>query len=90
MLFVALLKVRAGTEQERIARRLKWHYPEEISVEGECWLQNSDPEGIIIFKTDSFASMMQLGAAWNDVYDVSIFPAVAAEEGLELARQMMG
>ncbi len=89
MLFAALFKVKSGTEQERVARRLQWEVPEGIEIEAEYWLHTPDLESICIFAADSFAAMMQVTGAWNDVYDVSISPAIAAEEGLELAKQML-
>ncbi len=88
MLFAALMKVRAGTEQERVARRLKWDVPEEISVVGEYWLHTSEPEVLLIFEADSFSAMMQVTSDWSDVYHVDIFPAICAEEGIQMAEQM--
>ena len=90
MLFVGLLKARAGTEQERAGRRLAWQIPDGIEVKAEYWLQTTDPESIFVFEADSFAAMMQISGEWNDLFDVSIFPAIEAKEGLEMLEQMMG
>lgn len=89
MLFIALFKVKAGSEEERAGRRLKWQVPEGINVVAEYWLQTPDPEAITIFKSDSFASMMQYSSAWSDLYDINMIPATTAEEGLEIVKQMM-
>ncbi len=89
MLFVALYEVRAGTEEERIARRLEWELPEGITIEAEFWLHTPVPEVIFVFAADSFADMLQITGAWNDLYDISIFPAVRGEDGMDMARQMM-
>ena len=89
MLFVALLKATASTTNERIARRAQWQYPEGIRPVAEYWLQTADPTVIAIFETDSVAPIMATLAEWGDVFDISVVPAVTAEEGLQLAQQMM-
>ncbi len=90
MLFVALFNVRAGTEEERVGRRLQWQFPERIKQVAEYWLHSTKPEVISVFEANSFAEMMQITAVWNDVYDIRIFPAIEAEEGTEVVKQMMG
>jgi hypothetical protein len=89
MLFVALGKVRAGTVQERTARRLEWRYPEGAKVVAEYWLQTQDPNVITVFEADTIAPIMAATTPWDDVFDFTIVPAVSAEEGLEIARHMM-
>ncbi len=89
MLFVALLKATAGTTNERTARRAQWQYPEGIQPVAEYWLQTADPTVVSIFEADSVAPIMATLAEWGDVFDISVFPAVTAEEGLQLAQQMM-
>ena len=89
MLFVGLLKVRAGTEEERVARRLQWQIPEGIKAVGEYWLHTTDPEVIVIFEADSYPPMLMFTAAWNEVYDITIVPATSAEDGIEMVKQMM-
>lgn len=37
MLCIAMAKVKAGTPQERIARRAEWRYPEGVRVVAEYW-----------------------------------------------------
>lgn len=89
MLFVALLKVRAGTTKERMARRVQWQYPEGARLVAEYWLQTTDPACISIMEADSIAPIMAATAAWDDVFEITVVPAVTAEEGLRLAKQMM-
>lgn len=89
MLFVALLKSSASTPKERIARRAQWQYPEGMQPIAEYWLQTKDPTVIGIFETDSVAPIMAMLAEWGDVFDISVVPAISAEEGLQLAQQMM-
>lgn len=89
MLYVALLDVRDGTEKERAVRRVQWQIPEGINVKAEYWLHTSNPQVIFVFEADSYAAMMQVTSAWDDVFDVSIVPAIDAKEGLEMIKQMM-
>jgi hypothetical protein len=89
MLFVTLLKTRAGTSKERIARRLEWQYPAGMQLVAEYWLQTPDPNVIVVAEADSIASMMAATSAWDDVHDITVIPAVTAEEGMAIARQAM-
>ncbi|MCL4535515.1 MAG: DUF3303 family protein [Bacteroidetes bacterium] len=89
MLFVALCRVKAGTRRERASRRLQWQYPEGAKLVAEYWLQAEDPNVISVFETDSSAAIMAALGAWDDVFDISVLPAVTAEEGMQIAKQMM-
>jgi len=90
MLFVALMAATGGTAEERIARRLEWQYPEGIRPVAEYWLQSAEPTVISVFEADSNAAIMALTIAWTDVFDITVVPAVTGEQGMEMARQMMG
>lgn len=89
MLFVSLLKVRSGTMKERMARRVGWQYPDGMRPVAEYWLQTPDPAVILIAEADSVAPIMAVVAQWDDFFDITVIPAVTAEEGLQLAQQMM-
>ena len=88
MLFVALLKGYPGTLQERVDRRVQWDYPEGTKIVAEYWLQTPDPEVVSIFEADHIGQIWAIFNDWRDVFDVTVFPAVAAQEGLEMLRQM--
>jgi hypothetical protein len=88
MLFVALLKALPETMEQRIARRLEWGYPEGVQVVAEYWLQTPDPAVVVACEADHIGQLWALFNDWNDVFDISIYPAVAAKEGLELLKQM--
>ena len=90
MLFVALLTPRAATPQERIARRVGWQHPEGIRPIAEYWLGTSDPTVVAVFEADSVAPILAVTSAWGDVFDITVVPAITAEEGLASAQQMMG
>lgn len=89
MLFVALLKAKAGTAVERTTRRMEWQYPDGVQVVAEYWLQTPDPNCITIFEAESIASMMAATAPWDDVFEITIVPAIRAEDGIEIAKQMI-
>jgi hypothetical protein len=88
MLFVALLKATGGTPKETIARRAQWQYPEGMRVVAEYWLQ-CNPVVISIIEADSIAPIVAISVEWDDVFDITVVPAITAEDGLQLARQMM-
>jgi hypothetical protein len=89
MMFVALLKGRPGTMQERTARRAEWEVP-DVGAEliAEYWLQTPDPAVVSVFKADHIGQMWAAFGEWDDYFDVSIYPAIEAQEGLELLKQM--
>ena len=89
MLFVSIGKAKAAsTTKQRVGRRVNWKYPADMRVIGEYWLQSNDPTLITIVETESVASIMSAVAAWDDVFDFTVLPAMAAEEGLRLAKQL--
>ena len=88
MLFVTLCRQRVGTTKERMTRRLQWQYPAGMKVLGEYWLQTTDPVVIVISEAESLTPITMATADWDDVFDMTVVPAMTAEQGLELARQM--
>lgn len=89
MLFVGLAKVRAGTDQERVARRLEWDYPEGVTLIGEYWLLTNDPSVVFIVEAEDPKVMMLGIAQWDDVLDITYYPAVDSEEGIKFFKQAM-
>ncbi|MBV9453803.1 MAG: DUF3303 family protein [Rubrobacter sp.] len=91
MLFAVVLKVKAGTAKDRVARRAQWQYPEGINVIAEYWLQTNDPSlpnVVSIYEAEEVAPIMASLIEWDDVFDITIVPAITAEEGLKVAEQM--
>ena len=89
MLFVALLKARPGTQQQRIARRMSWQAPDVgAKVVGEYWLETPDPACVAVFTADKISQLWAIFTGWDDLFEISIYPATTAEEGLELLKQM--
>jgi len=75
---------------ERVARRVQYQHPEGVRTIAEYWLQTDDPHVVAIFEADSIAPIMAMTAEWGDMFDITVVPAITAEEGIELAKQMMG
>jgi hypothetical protein len=87
MLYVVLCKARPGTRKERLARRLEWKPPEGATVVAEYWLLCDDPAVIDIVEADSLAPIMAGMQEWDDVFEMTVIPAVTAEAGIEAAQQ---
>jgi hypothetical protein len=91
MLFVVLLKTRTGaTFQEGGARRLRWSYPEGLNVVAEYWLETETPRVIAIAQAESMAPFGAIRMEWGDMFEVEVFPAVTAEDGMEMLEQEVG
>ena len=90
MLFVALLSTKSGnTFQEGVAKRLQWDYPEGANVLAEYWLETEAPRVVAVVETESMEPFGQIRMDWGDMFEIEVFPAVTAEQGLEMARQAM-
>ncbi len=91
MLYVIMGKAKtAGTMKERVARRVNWQYPPGIRVTAEYWLMSNDPTLIAIAEADDATPIMMGITEWDDFLDLTVVPALTAEQGLELARRMQG
>jgi hypothetical protein len=89
MLFVILGRAKAGsTAKERIARRIGWEYPAGVRVVAEYWPLTTETAVISVAEADNVASIMAALVDWDDVFDLTVVPALTAEQGLELAKQM--
>jgi hypothetical protein len=86
MLFVALFKTVPGFTEERVERRLEWEPPEGVKVVGEYWLQTQDPAVIVVCEADHIRQLWATFGPWNKYFDISIYPAVEAHEGLEMLK----
>ncbi len=92
MLFVTIGKFKtSSTTKQRVARRVGWKYPTGMRVLAEYWLQTNDaalPGLILISESDDVASIMRAFADWDDVMDLTVVPAMTAEQGLEFAKKL--
>ena len=89
MLFVVIGKPKAASSgKERIARRVSWEYPAGMRMIAEYWPMSTEIAVITVAEADSVSSIMTAIVDWDDVFDLTVLPAMTAEQGLELAGQM--
>jgi len=90
MLFVTFLTLKPTAKlDEAMQRRAQWKVPEGVKPIAEYWPLTTTPNVISIDEADDIASLMAATGPWMDLFDISISPAVTAEEGLRLMSQMM-
>ena len=92
--YVALLRFRSsvsGAERDAaLGRRAAWQYPAGLRVIAEYWPMASDVTVVSIFNTDDIAAVMEFQFEWSDVFDISVIPAVSANDGLRIGGDVMG
>jgi hypothetical protein len=89
MLFVVIAKAKAGSSgRERVARRVSWEYPAGMRMVAEYWPMSTAAAVIAVAEADNVGSIMKAIVDWDDVFDLTVMPAMTAEQGLELAKQM--
>ena len=71
-------------------RRAAWKYPEGTRLIAEYWPTASAVTVVTIFSADSFETLMELELEWGDVFDIDIYPAVSADEGLRIGPEVFG
>ncbi len=86
MLFVGIMKNRRPFA-EIVPRRLDYRLPEGMEAVAEYWVE---PDTVVlVFETDSNAAITALTSAWDDVFEMTIAPAMTAQDGIALAKEMM-
>jgi len=92
--FVALLKFRtalsAAEADAALGRRAAWKYPEGIKVIAEYWPLSSAVQVVSLLAAESIEKIMELVYEWNDVFDIDVYPAVSADEGLRIGPEVFG
>ena len=68
-----------------------WQYPAGTGAEvvAEYWLQTLDPHLVAVVKADHIAQLWPTLVAWDDVIEFTVYPAVTAEEGLEMLKKTL-
>jgi hypothetical protein len=90
MLFAALFNYKpTASPAQTLPKRMGWKPPQGVKPIAEYWLGTNTPHVIVIFEADNIAPIMAIRMPWADDFDVTVVPAVTAEEGLKLAGQMM-
>lgn len=91
--FVMLLAFKEGlSEKERdeaLIRRAQWSYPDGLTVLAEYWTANDDVAVVVVARATEFQPIWSLTATWNDKFDVTVMPAVSAEEGLRVGPEVL-
>jgi hypothetical protein len=64
-------------------------YPEGADVLAEYWLETESPRVVAVIEAQSMDAFGQIRMDWGDTFEIEVFPAVTAEQGLEMARQTM-
>jgi hypothetical protein len=94
MEYVALLRFRDGvTAAERdkaLMRRAEYQYPQGIRSIAEYWPMSAEYQVISVFSAENVSAIMELELEWNDVFDISVSPAVSADEGLRIGTELFG
>ena len=90
MLFVSFMKAKPNSGvMERTKRRLDWKYPEGIRVIGEYWLATRDPEVVLVSEAEDALTVIGAINQWDDMFDVTVIPAITADVGIARAREEM-
>ncbi len=55
----------------------------------EYWPAAEDPAVVSIFRTERFDALMEIEFTWGDAFDITVFPAVSAEEGLRIGPDVL-
>ncbi|MGY1602390.1 DUF3303 domain-containing protein [Geodermatophilus sp. SYSU D00815] len=94
MEYVALLRFRpevSAAERDRaLVRRASWRYPDGIRPIAEYWPSFDQCQVVSVFAANTYAPVMELQLEWSDVFDISISPAISAEEGLQVGAEVLG
>ena len=92
--YVALLTFRptvdGASRDAALMRRAAYVYPDAITVVAEYWPISATPNVVSIMRTDDVAAMMQLYFEWSDVFDITVLPAVSADDGLKIGPEVFG
>jgi len=78
MLYVALMKVGKGREQELIERCQQRQNSSGTPFMPGHWLQTPDPFMIVV--ADGIAPLMQMNSGRDSLFELTIVPAVSLEE----------
>ena len=92
--YVMLLRWKQGLARDdrdgALVQRAGWKYPDGVKLIAEYWPAADDPAVVSVFQTDDYAGLMEIGMTWGHLFDVTILPAVSAEDGLKVGPEVMG
>jgi hypothetical protein len=94
MEFLALLKFRpsvpAAERDAALMRRAGWQYPDGIKMIAEYWPLSGEYQVVTVFSAETIAPIMEIEFEWDDVFDMTVTPAVSADEGLRIGPDVFG
>ena len=94
MEFVALLRFRpsvpAAERDAALMRRAGWQYPDGLKVISEYWPMSGEYQVVTVFSAETIAPIMEVEFEWDDVFDMTVTPAVSADEGLRMGPELFG
>jgi len=91
VLFVTLLTEKPGKSgQEVMEQAFKWADPPGTKTVAEYWLQTPDPRLIVVSEANDIGPFMAASMYWGDFFSITVVPAVTVEQGMEMAKKMMG
>jgi len=92
--YVAFLSFKsslsAAERDGALVRRVGWQYPKGVRHIAEYWPASGSIQVVTIFSADDYPSVMEVVFEWNDVFDIDVFPAISAEEGLKVGPEVFG
>jgi hypothetical protein len=59
-------------------------------VIAEYWPMSGEYQVVSVFSAETIAPIMERDFEWNDVFDLSVSPAVSADEGLRVGPEVFG
>jgi len=72
-----------------MARRLTWTYPPGLKPVAEYLLLSPSPAVVSVAEADDVAPIMAAISDWDDVISWTVYPAVTADQGMEMAKKTM-
>jgi hypothetical protein len=61
-----------------------------VQVIAEYWPSSASVQVVSIFSADSSEAMLELELEWGDVFDIAIYPAISAQDGLRIGPDVIG
>jgi len=94
MEFVALLRFRpsvsAAERDAALMRRAGWQFPDGLKVVAEYWPLSGEYQVVTVFSAETIAPIMEGEFEWDDVFDMTVTPAISADEGLRIGPEVFG
>jgi hypothetical protein len=92
--FVALMRFRpsvpAAERDAALMRRAAWRYPDGLKVIAEYWPMSGEYQVVTVFAAETIAPLMEVEFEWNDAFDITVTPAISADEGLRVGPEVFG